>query len=115
MDPGLRHLRLPVGAVVSILHRLSGVFLVLVFPVALWALGRSLTSPDAYARIGRAVDGLPGRGLLALALVLVAHHVYAGLRHLLLDLDIGASRASARFSAYLVLGLALATGLWIAL
>lgn len=41
----LLHIRLPVGGVVSILHRVTGVALVLSLPAAIFLLRESLRSP----------------------------------------------------------------------
>jgi succinate dehydrogenase / fumarate reductase cytochrome b subunit len=87
-------IRFPVGAVASVGHRISGVLLVLALPLAVLALQRSL-EPEA---AGFAVSGwlrLPG-ALLAWA---AAHHLFAGIRHLLSDVGIGASLPAARKSA----------------
>lgn len=98
--PGIR---LPVGGVVSILHRVSGVLLVLLLPASLWVLQQSLTSPESYIAVTELVARLPGR-LFLLALVLFGtHHLLAGIRHLLQDVDIGISRSGGRRGAWLVL------------
>ena len=46
---------------------------------------------------------LPARILLFVLLVMLAHHFFAGVRHLLLDLDIGVSRNAGKRGAWLVL------------
>ncbi|HET9123214.1 MAG TPA: succinate dehydrogenase, cytochrome b556 subunit [Acidiferrobacteraceae bacterium] len=115
VDAGLLHLRFPVGAVVSILHRLSGIAIALLFPVGLWMLGHSLSSPAAFARIQAELASPAARAGVGLCAWLLAHHFFAGVRHLLLDLDIGGSRRTARLSAYVVLLLGALTALWAAL
>jgi succinate dehydrogenase / fumarate reductase cytochrome b subunit len=97
-------IRLPVAGVVSILHRVSGVALVLFLPLALLALQRSLHSAEQYQSVIDALSRTPVRVLLLLLAVAFAHHFFAGIRHLLLDVDIGIRRSSARLSAWLVLG-----------
>lgn len=98
--PGIR---LPVGGVVSILHRITGVLLVLALPLALYALQESLSTPEGFARIAMVLQTLPSRIMLLLIVGAVAHHLLAGLRHLLLDLDIAISREGSRRGAWLVL------------
>lgn len=115
IDLGLLHLRLPVGAVVSILHRVSGVALILVFPAALWLLCLSRKSAADFERVRGALSGPLAHVALAAGAWLLAHHFYAGVRHLLLDLDVGSSRRIARRSAYLVFILGLMTALWVTL
>ncbi len=92
-------LRFPIGAVASIGHRLSGVLLFLALPFAVWALERSLGGE-------RSLE-LNGGPLARLAFVLLAwaaaHHLFAGIRHLLSDVDIGSSLTASRASAWAAL------------
>ena len=99
----LLHIRLPVGGVVSILHRVTGILLVLVLPFGFLFFQRSLQSPEGFAHITTLVASLPARMLLFCVAVALAHHFLAGIRHLLLDLDLGISRDGGRFGAWLVL------------
>ena len=99
----LLHIRLPVGGVVSILHRVSGVLLVLALPLVFLLLQQSLRSPESYAQVVALLGSLPARALLLFATILLAHHFLAGVRHLLLDLDIGISRSGGRLGAWLAL------------
>jgi succinate dehydrogenase / fumarate reductase cytochrome b subunit len=101
----LLSIRFPVGAVASIGHRISGVLLVLVLPFAVLALERSLRGEPFLALEGWV--RLPA-ALLAWA---CAHHLFAGIRHLLTDVGIGASLPAARASAYAALIGAAAVGL----
>ena len=99
----LLHIRLPVGGVVSILHRITGVALVLSLPAAIFLLRESLLDPEGYGRVSALLQSLPMRILLYLLLLAVGHHFFAGVRHLLLDIDIGISRSGSRRGAWLVL------------
>ncbi len=106
----LLRIRLPMAGFVSILHRVSGVALVLFLPLALWALQRSLQNADAFRAVIDWLSLMPVRVLLLLLALSFAHHFLAGIRHLLLDVDIGISRRQARVSAWLVLLGTTATG-----
>ncbi len=99
----LLHIHLPVGGVVSILHRLTGVLLVLALPPGFLILQQSLAGAEDFARIRAMLQSLPLRVVLFLMMLMLAHHFFAGVRHLLLDLDIGISRAAGRRGAWLVL------------
>jgi succinate dehydrogenase / fumarate reductase cytochrome b subunit len=101
-------IRLPLPGLISILHRISGALLFLIgIPVLLWAVQSSLVSQDTYARF-QSVFATPIAKLIALALVWAyVHHLLAGLRHLVLDLDVGTELQSARQSAAAVLVLAI--------
>lgn len=94
----LAQIRFPVGAIASIGHRLSGVLLVLLLPFAVLALERSLRADAAYVVLEGWV-----RVPAALVAWACAHHVFAGIRHLLTDVGIGASLPTARASAYAAL------------
>jgi len=105
--PGIR---LPIGGVVSILHRISGVFLVLMLPVSLWALQQSLNNAETYSGLKDFLARSPGRALILALFLVGVHHLLAGIRHLLLDIDIGISREGGRRGAWLVVtGVVVAT------
>ena len=99
--------RMPVTGLISILHRISGVFLVLLFPFLLYLLQLSLTSVDGFAHALAIVGSWPAQLLGVLLLWLFAHHFFAGIRVLLIDLEWGSDLETARRSARLVLAAAL--------
>lgn len=98
-------IRLPINAVVSILHRASGVLLFLALPLLLLALNASVKSPESYA----ALAALLNTWLLKVVLIGLSwaffHHFYAGIRHLLQDVHWMTSLQKARFSSRVVLWL----------
>ncbi len=96
----LHTIRLPVGAVVSILHRISGVALVTSIPALLYVLQQSLISAETYAQQLAWFRSGSGRVALFVFLLVLTHHLLAGMRHLLLDLNIGSGRDRARQSAW---------------
>jgi succinate dehydrogenase / fumarate reductase cytochrome b subunit len=104
----LLQIRLPIGGVVSILHRATGVVLTVLTPLLLYMLHSSLRDPDAFARYVNYFSTPLGRFNALLALWLFLQHLLSGVRHLLLDLDIGIARADARRSAWLTLALSAA-------
>jgi succinate dehydrogenase / fumarate reductase cytochrome b subunit len=104
----LARLRYPVGAVASFGHRASGVLLALALPFAVLALERSLRSETAFEAVAGWMR-LPA-ALLAWA---AAHHLFAGIRHLLTDIGVGASLPAARASAYAALIAGAAVGLFV--
>ena len=109
-------IRLPIGGVVSIFHRVTGVFLVLLLPPATYLLQQSLQSPEAFEDTVRLLGSLPGRALLLIVVWMFVQHLYSGIRHLLLDIDIGIEKTTARRSAWLTLVASIVTllliGLW---
>ena len=107
----LFRIRLPVGAVTSIAHRISGVMLFISLPFLVYLLDLSLRGPEGFAS---AVAWLE-QDLIRLGSVLLVwslfHHLIAGIRFLLIDLEQGVTRAQARASAWLVNIVALACAL----
>lgn len=112
----LLSIRQPLPAIVSILHRASGALLFLAgIPLALWGLEASLGSADAFASFS-AIATHPLGKLVALVLLWASlHHLFAGLRHLLLDMHVGIALAPARRSSAIALVLALLVTLAVAI
>ena len=101
-------IRLPLPALISILHRVSGLLLFLVgIPLVLCAVEASLASAESYA----ALKAMFAHPLAKLVLLVLAwsyiHHLLAGIRHVILDAHIGLDLPVARQSSALVLVVAL--------
>lgn len=99
-------IRFPVGAVASIAHRISGVVLVAALPFAVFLLGRSLEGEEAFSAVLGSAQSLSGRVVLLGLAWACAQHLFAGIRHLLMDVGIGSSLSAGRASAYAVLAAA---------
>ena len=113
--PDLVRYRLPVPGMLSILHRVSGALMVVALPFVLWLFELSLRSESSWAQLRRGATGWLVRILLVVLAWALVHHALAGLRHLLLDLDLGVDRAQARRSAWIVFAISLPLALWAAL
>ncbi|MBC7705028.1 MAG: succinate dehydrogenase, cytochrome b556 subunit [Rhodoferax sp.] len=98
----LTQLQLPVGALTSILHRVSGVLLALGVPASLYLLELWLQSPQTYSQVGAFFENQAVQGAAILLAWALAHHSLAGLRHMLSDIDIGSQLPTARRSAWIV-------------
>ena len=83
--------------------------LALLIPGALWALQVSLTSAQGFEQVRAALATGIGRAALLLALWLLIQHLYSGVRHLLIDIDVGVELPAARRSAWLTLLASVAT------
>jgi succinate dehydrogenase / fumarate reductase cytochrome b subunit len=110
----LWRIRLPVPAVVSILHRVSGVLMVLSIPVFAWLFAQALAGPEGFAATAAFLDHPLVRLALLVLVWALLHHLIAGVRYLLIDLDIGVDRPAARRSAWTALAAALALTLLVA-
>ncbi|MCF7978284.1 MAG: succinate dehydrogenase, cytochrome b556 subunit [Chromatiaceae bacterium] len=104
----LWRIRLPIPGVVSILHRVSGLLMVLAIPVFAAVFAQALSGSAGFA----SVKALAGSALGQLVLLLLGwsllHHLFAGIRYLALDLGWGLDRPSARKTAWTALYSALA-------
>lgn len=95
----LFQIRFPVGAIASIGHRVSGVSLFLGIPVVALLLERSLVSEASFATLGEMVSAPWRTALLVVVVWAAAHHILAGIRHLLMDVGIGSRLTTARRTA----------------
>lgn len=96
----LAAIRFPVGAIVSIGHRLSGLALAALLPFVPAALAASLRSEQAYEALWSAWNSPWAMPAEFIAVWAFLHHVLAGMRHLLMDIGIGARLPQARASAF---------------
>ena len=97
-------IRLPVPAIISIMHRVSGAVLFLSLPLLLWLLA---AKPDHRPNRSNAFrSSSPIRWsswCCSVCCGAYLHHLCAGMRHLLLDLDIGTDLEPARATSTPVL------------
>ncbi len=93
----------PLPAIVSILHRISGVLLFFPgLPLLLYCLQQVLESPESYAQFQSVIaNPIIKWGFIFFLWVLV-HHFCAGIRHLALDLHLGSTLEGARLGSKLV-------------
>lgn len=108
---------LPVTAKASILHRISGVFLVVAVGVLLYLLDLSLDSAQGFARATEILGSLHAKVILWAVLSGLIYHSVAGVKHLLMDLGIGETLAGGLMAARLVFAvsgvLIVAAGVWL--
>ncbi len=98
----LLKIRQPVTALASIAHRISGVFLFLSIPWIIWLLDRSLVSDASYQTVVTQLNSPMSKFLLIVLAWSAAHHFFAGVRFLFLDVDVGVELVAARRSALAV-------------
>ncbi|WP_341647010.1 succinate dehydrogenase, cytochrome b556 subunit [Thauera sp. SDU_THAU2] len=110
----LFRIRFPIGAIASILHRVSGVLLFLALPPLALGLDMSLRGEAQFEAL-RSLLPAPWRIVLGTILAWAAtHHLLAGIRHLLMDVGVGSALGTARASARAVLAIALLAALFAA-
>ncbi|MEO8924338.1 MAG: succinate dehydrogenase, cytochrome b556 subunit [Caldimonas sp.] len=98
----LMRIQMPVGAVTSIGHRISGVVLAASVPVAAYLLGLSLRDEAGFARVTALFGQFAVKAATVLVVWALAQHVLGGVRHLLSDFDVGSPLRVARRSAWFV-------------
>lgn len=103
----LTKIRLPLPGFVSILHRISGAALFVFAGVLLYLFQESLASPESYVHFRTVADYWLAKLFLTGMLWAFLHHFFAGLRFLLLDLDIGSELRTTRAMSWGVLGTSL--------
>ena len=99
----LTSFKFPVAAIMSVGHRASGILLFLATPYFLYLLQLSLTSETGFHLALQALHG-PVVKIIGIAFIWgLVHHMLAGIRYFLLDLDIGLDKHTAQRSALVVI------------
>ncbi len=98
-------IRLPINAVVSILHRASGMALFLALPLILLAFQYSVSSLETYTALVELLDHWFFKLILIGLAWAFCHHFFAGVRHLLQDIHWMTSLNNARLSSRILLWL----------
>ena len=98
----LLQIQMPVGALTSITHRVTGILLALGIPFSIYILDQSLRSPESYTWLISLFDTWTFKAPAIVLIWALAHHLLAGIRHLLSDIDVGSLLPAARRSAWIV-------------
>ncbi len=113
----LKQIKLPMPGFISILHRAFGAMLALSIPVFSYLFALSLNSEAGFHQ---AQSFLASGWLYPVYFALIwgfTHHLFAGIRYLLIDIEIGVEREASYkssivvFVAALLVSVALAVGL----
>jgi succinate dehydrogenase / fumarate reductase cytochrome b subunit len=109
--------KLPLPAITSILHRISGAVLFVGIAGLLYLFDKSLSSPEGFVAVTEWL-GNPVVKLVTWAVVAaLLYHFIAGIKHLIMDFGIGETLGGAVLGAKIVIVLAtvaiVAAGLWI--
>ncbi len=100
-------IRFPITAIVSILHRLSGVILFLSIPILLCVLSCSLSTSDNFDSIVSFMQNFWVKLITFTILSAALDHFIAGLRHLVMDLGFGEEKTSGKVVAKVMLAVAI--------
>jgi len=98
----LLKIKLPVPGMVSIFHRITGVLMFLALPFVVYLLDLSLQGEVGFNQV-RELLSVPFIQLLSIVLVWsLLHHLFAGIRFLLIDFDIAVDKRPSQVTAWLV-------------
>ena len=109
----LMNMSFPITAIVSILHRITGVVLFLCLPFCLWLLSYSLQSASGFEYMLGLIK-LPIYGVITwLAAVCLSFHALAGIRHLFMDIGKGETLVIAKYTAWIVIVLSILNAVYL--
>jgi succinate dehydrogenase / fumarate reductase cytochrome b subunit len=103
----LLQIRLPLGGVLSIIHRVSGVLLVLAIPALIYFLQLLNGGEESFTQALAILNTVPGKIILSLIIWLLIQHSMSGIRHLLMDLDFSYDKRIARKTALIAFSFSL--------
>lgn len=114
----LTTIKFPVMAISSILHRISGVVLFLLFPLMIYFFEMSLQNAGTFTKLQLwFADSLFCKFVLWIFGAAIIYHLLAGIRHIVMDVGFGESLDAGRRSAVGVIAaaifLTLLLGIWI--
>ncbi|WP_437880572.1 succinate dehydrogenase, cytochrome b556 subunit [Pseudomonas sp. LRF_L74] len=113
----LRTIKLPITAITSILHRISGVILFVGLAVLLFALDKSLSSEEGFVDV-KAILAHPLVKLIIWGLLsALLYHLVAGVRHLVMDAGVGETLQGGKLGSKIVIVISVVlivlAGVWI--
>ena len=103
----LLQIHLPLGGVLSILHRITGVLLVFAIPAFIYAHQLLNADEDSFTQARELMQTIPGKIVLSLIAWMLIQHSLSGIRHLMMDLDFSYDRIIARKTAGIAFALSL--------
>ncbi|WP_092591271.1 succinate dehydrogenase, cytochrome b556 subunit [Pseudidiomarina indica] len=107
----------PAAAISSILHRVSGVIMLVGVGFLIWALATALQSAEGFALVQGLLTGFVAKFIAWGILTALGYHLLAGVRHMLMDMGCFGELASGRVSAQAIIGLAIIwsilVGVWL--
>lgn len=99
--------RLPLAGLVSILHRVSGAAMFLLLPFVLWVFDASLRSQQGWDSVADVLSAWPLKIVVLGLFWALAHHLCAGIRHVLMEVRHALSKQQGRRYAAVTLTVSL--------
>ena len=103
----LRKINLPVSALISITHRLSGMYVFFItLPLMLALIYFSTESEDSFNELSLFLKNYKFiLSLIVLSFCILWYHILSGVRHLIMDAHIGESLLASKYSAIFTISL----------
>ena len=103
----LRKINLPVSALISITHRISGMYVFFItLPVMLALIYFSTESEDSFNELSLFLKNYKFiLALIVLSFCILWYHILSGVRHLIMDAHIGESLLASKYSAIFTISL----------
>lgn len=113
----LTQFKWPLAAIASITHRVTGVALFGGVAYLLWLLGMALQSPAGFEQATAILSEPLAKIVMLLVLAALAYHLFAGVKHLVMDMHYWDSLHAAQVSSttvFVLTGLAtVLAGVWL--
>jgi len=109
----LAKIRLPIPGIISIMHRVFGLLLALSIPFFTLLFGLSLQSEEGFNQAVSILNSGWLQPVFALFIWAFVYHFFAGIRYLLLDIEIGVEKGQSITTSWIVLGAAIVVSLFI--
>ena len=102
----LLKIRLPISALISITHRISGIYVFFItLPLTIFFFKNTSTEISFKAINSLMHDNIILSTFVYFSFLVFLYHIMTGFRHLLMDIHIGENLKAANASAYIVIGL----------
>ena len=111
----LRKINLPVSALISITHRLSGMYVFFItLPLMLALIYFSTESEDSFNDLSLFLKNYKFiLALIVLSFCILWYHILSGVRHLIMDAHIGESLLASKYSAIFTISLWIITSCFV--
>jgi succinate dehydrogenase / fumarate reductase cytochrome b subunit len=111
----LRKINLPVSALISITHRLSGMYVFFItLPLMLALIYFSTESENSFNDLSLFLKNYKFiLGLIVLSFCILWYHILSGVRHLIMDAHIGESLLASKYSAIFTISLWIITSCFV--
>lgn len=110
-------IKLPLPALASITHRISGIAIFAGMFFLIWGLGMSLESEESFNQLKECLDSVIAKLIIWAILAGFIYHFVAGCRHLLMDFGYFETLEGANMLAKFVIGLSVVlivlVGVWV--